>query len=101
MNMNPFLNAFAAALYIVLIVNIMNALTSSVVPKETLLIPMTMLSLFVLSAAFMGFVFMYKPFQLYFDNRREEALSFFIKTVGAFACFTLAFIATLLLSTPQ
>jgi len=99
--MNPFLNAFLAALYIVLIVFTIDTLTASVIPQKTILIPMVILSLFVLSAAIMGFLFVYKPLQLHFDNRRQEALSFFAKTVGTFACFAAVFIALFLLSIPR
>ena len=95
--MNPVVNALSATLYIVLIVSVMDTLASSSGPEETILIPMTMLSLFVLSAAVMGLLFVYKPLQLYLDNRRQEAFHFFVKTIGTFACLTLI-LATLLLT---
>ena len=101
MSMNPFFNALVAALYIVLIVLVMNTLMSFAPPKDTILAPMTALSLFVLSAAVMGFLFVYKPFQLYFDDRKQEAVLFFAKTVGGFSCFVLALVVILLLWTPR
>lgn len=75
-----------AALYIVFIVFIMNAV-SSFLPEKTIFIPMAMLGLFVLSAAIMGFLFLSEPFRLYMDNHKQEAVSFFLKIVGIFACF--------------
>jgi hypothetical protein len=92
----PFLYAFAAALYIVIIVFIINALTS-ILPGKTIIIPMVMLALFVLSAAIMGFLFLYEPLQLYFDNHKQEALSFFGKVVGFFACFVILFLVLMFL----
>lgn len=94
--MNPFLNAAGAALYIVLIVNVINAFARFAEPKDTLLVPITMLSLFVLSAAIMGFLFVYKPLTLYLDGQKKEALLFFGKTVGTFACIAAVFALTLL-----
>ena len=99
--MNTFTNAALAALYIVLIVFVMDTVTSLTTQEETVLIPMTILSLFVLSAAVMGFLFVYKPFQLYFEGHKQEAVLFFTKTVGVFACFTAAFIVALLLGAPR
>ena len=101
MRMNPFVNALAAALYIVLIVFTIDAFASFVVPKETILIPITMLSLFVLSTACMGFLFVYKPLQLLLDNQKQEALEYFMKTVGSFVVFAVACAAALLLITPR
>ena len=85
--MNPYINAILAVLYIVGIVYVIQDFTSIVAIQKTLLIPIGMLGLFVLSAAVMAFLFMYKPFQLYFDGRQEDALRFFFKTLVSFACF--------------
>jgi hypothetical protein len=87
----PFLYAFSAALYITIIVLIGDQ-TSKLLPKETILIPMGMLSLFVLSAAVMGFLFLSEPIQLYLDKQKKEAVVFFLKTVGIFACFVVIFL---------
>ena len=92
----PFLYALAAALYIVGIVFAINALTS-VLPGKTIIIPMVILSLFVLSAAVMGFLFLSEPFRLYMENQKQEAVSFFAKTVGIFACFAALFVILLFL----
>ncbi|HEX9608717.1 MAG TPA: hypothetical protein VGA06_00690 [Candidatus Paceibacterota bacterium] len=96
MTKTPFLNAFLAALYIVVIVLIMDTITSVAMPKETIVVPMAVLSLFVLSAAVMGFLFLYEPFSLYFEDKKPEALSFFLKTLGTFACFVALFLVILL-----
>lgn len=82
----PILYAFVATVYIVLLVSIVN-FTSQLKLKETILMPMTMLGVFVLSAAVMGFLFLSEPLTLYLDGKKQEALLFFGKIVGFFACF--------------
>ena len=92
----PFLHAFAAALYIAFIVLTASSIGSVLKNKpDTIIIPMTMLSLFVLSAAVMGFLFVYEPVRLLVENKKQEALIFFGKTVGFFACFVAIFTAVL------
>ena len=98
--MKPFMHAVLAALYIVFIVFTINTLTSLEALHGTLLIPMAMLGLFVLSAAVMAFLFGYKPFQLYFDGQKRESLRFFATTVLIFALFVFAFISFLFVTTP-
>lgn len=95
MNKNPFLNALFAALYIVLIVSIMFNIDPDG-REETIFIPIAMLGLFVLSAAVMGYLFVYEPLRLHLDNQRKEAVAFFFKTVGTFAGFVLLFLVFLL-----
>ncbi|MFA6251101.1 MAG: hypothetical protein WC603_00515 [Candidatus Paceibacterota bacterium] len=92
----PFLFALLAALYIVLLVLGAN-LAPKDMPDNTILIPMAMLSLLVLSVAVMGFLFFYEPLCLYMENKKKEAVVFFGKTVGIFACFVVIFLILLLL----
>lgn len=94
----PFLYAFGAALYIVIIVFVVQFVTSNLESKdETIIIPMTMLSLFVLSAAVMGFLFLSESLYLLIENKKMEALFFFAKVVGIFACFVALFTILLFL----
>ena len=59
---NPYLNAFMALGYIALIILIISKTNSIAVnTPDTILAPITMLSLFVLSAAIMGILFVYEP----------------------------------------
>ena len=92
----PFLYASAAALYIVIIVSAINAVIS-ILPQKTILIPIVMLSLFVLSAAIMGFLFLSEPLHLYMENHKKDAVAFFAKVVGIFACFVILFLILLFL----
>jgi|SRR3989344_2905993 len=95
----PFLHALAAALYIVVIVFVVQGVTSILrIEEGTLLIPMTMLSLFVLSAAIMGYLFLSEPLYLLAENRKQEAIVWFGKIVGIFACFVLLYAILLLLN---
>ena len=94
----PFLHALAAALYIVVIVLVIQFFGSALKNQaDTIIIPMTMLSLFVLSAAVMGFLFLSEPLRLLIENRKQEALAFFGKVVGFFACFVAVFTILLFL----
>lgn len=86
-----FTYAALAALYIATIVSGINLLAPFVGQNETIAIPMAALSLFVLSAAIMGFLFISEPILLCFENKREEAKRFFLGTVGYFACFFVLF----------
>lgn len=91
----PILFATLATTYIALIVSIVN-FVGHIIIKDTILIPMVMLGLFVLSAAVMGFLFLSEPFRLYMENKKREALIFFGKIVGFFACFVIILSISLL-----
>lgn len=93
---SPFLNAAMAATYIVGLVFFISNYVAQPDRVDSTLIPIAMLSLFVLSAAVMGYLFLYQPFALYFDEKRQEAVSFFLTTVATFAVFTGVFIGLLI-----
>ena len=93
---NPYLNAFMALGYIGGIILVINKTSSIAVnTPDTLLAPVTMLSLFVLSAVIMGILFIYEPLRLFLESQKPQALSFLLKTVGTFACFVLILAALL------
>lgn len=84
----PFFRALGAAIYIVVIVLVTSNVTAVLKNQpDTIIIPMTMLSLFVLSAAVMGYLFLSEPITLLVENRKREAVIFFAKIVGFFAGF--------------
>jgi hypothetical protein len=62
---------------------------------NSFLAPITLLLLFVFSAALTGFLLLGKPAQMYIDGKKKEALSLITYTLGFFFAFTL--IALLLL----
>ena len=89
MTRNPFLNALAASAYIVLIVFVMSTFVDNERFEGTLFIPVIMISLFTLSAAVMGYLFVLQPLRLYLDGEKKAAVDLFLKTVIAFAGITI------------
>lgn len=97
MTKNPIVNALCASGYIILIVSIMNFLSNNLRNQpDTFGAPLTILSLFTLSAAVMAFIFMYHPLQLLIDGKKKEAVKLFAHTIGAFAAFTAVVLILLL-----
>jgi hypothetical protein len=84
---NSYLRALLASLYIVVVALIMNAASRRDGP-ETIVVPIAVLSLFTLSAAVMGYLFLVEPVQLYLSGERKEAVRSFSQTVAAFAALT-------------
>jgi hypothetical protein len=62
---------------------------------NTFLVPVTLLLLFVFSAAITGFLIFGKPTQMYVDGKKKEALSLLTYTLTFFSIIT--FIAIILL----
>lgn len=93
MTKNPFINALAALGYIVAVVLAIFYGGPLIGPEDTVFIPMAMLSLFVFSAAAMGYIFLYQPITLYLDNRKHEALGLFLRTLAVFGSTTLLLFA--------
>ncbi|MEZ4180398.1 MAG: hypothetical protein R3B41_02720 [Candidatus Doudnabacteria bacterium] len=85
---NPYLNSVFAEVYIILV-----AITIQHVGKpdtpDNFFTPIAALSLFVLSAAVMGFLFIAPALQLYLEGQKNQAVTFFMKTVSSFAIFTI------------
>ena len=61
MTQNPILNALSATLYIALVASLMFNMEKIPDGVDSILMPIAMLSLFVLSAAVMAYVFWFKP----------------------------------------
>lgn len=94
MSKNPFLNALTASAYITVLVSVLSNAPKMNIPEDGVLIPIAMLSLFVLSAAVMGYLFVYQPLRLFFENRQQEAVRFFLLTVASFAGITAVIVAS-------
>lgn len=89
MTQNPFYNAGLGLVYIVSIVSILNFGSRWAESQpDNMLMPIGMLSLFVLSASVMGYIFLSQPIILFLDKKRKEAVSLFLRTVGVFAVIT-------------
>ena len=95
--MKPFIHAVLAGAYIVLVVFVMDAFSAFPPAPHPLLVPIAVLGLFVLSAAVMGFLFLYHPVSLLIEGDRRGALVFFGKTVGVFAALVVVYFTALLI----
>lgn len=97
MTQNPLLNALAAVLYIVGVVFLVAYVLEPVVdqPNETLLTPITILSLLVLSVSAMAYIFFAKPVLLYFSGEAERGIKLFVRTVLIFSGIVALLIGTL------
>jgi len=85
---NPICNAVAAATYIALIVLLIAYVGENAQTNNKILAPIAFLSLFTLSAAVMGYLFLLQPVTLYLDGKKKEAVAFFTKTIASFAIIT-------------
>lgn len=98
MTKNPLINALSASAYIILVVSIINLLSSKFRDTpDTFGAPVMALFLFTLSAAVMVYVFLYQPFQLFMDGKKHEAANLFVRTIGIFAVLTVLVFILLLL----
>ena len=88
MTKNPLINALTATTYIALIVFVMDFGTRIASRPNTFIAPLAVVSLFTLSAAVMGYIFLYQPIQLYFDGKKKIAVNLFLQTVAVFAGIT-------------
>ena len=93
----PFINALSATTYITFVASIIYYSPKTNIPENSVIIPIAFLSLFVLSAAMMGYFFIFQPAQLFFEGKQKEGTKFFLKTVAIFTCITIAIVATWLL----
>lgn len=85
MTKNPFINALAALAYISAVASFMFFGVEKVDVVPSILVPIAMLSLFTLSAAIMGYIFIGQPLQLYLDGHKKEGTDLFLKTTLYFA----------------
>lgn len=94
MTKSPFYNALVAIVYIIFIVLLMNFVAETEVNTgiAQYLMPIMVISLFTLSAAVMGYIFLFQPIRLYLDKKRDEAIKLFIKTTAIFAVIVLIII---------
>ncbi len=101
MTKNPYLNAVFAGLYIVAIVLFITVVLENTEGPDTILAPITMLSLLVLSAATMAYLFFYQPLMMYLEGNKQDAVRFFVKTLAAFAGVTGIVIVALLITSTK
>ena len=89
MTKNPILNALTALGYIILVAIVMfYGIKNTEHGKDSILIPVAMLSLFSFSAAVMGYTFLSQPLQLYLDGKKKEAVKLITQTIAIFGVIT-------------
>lgn len=90
MTKNPFINAAVAIAYILLVSVVMYYGTAYLKPGPSFFAPVTVIALFTLSAAIMGYVFCYEPLLFLISGKKKEAADLFLKTVATFGILTSA-----------
>ncbi len=85
MTKNPFINSLSATAYIAAVASFMFYGKGLFGKGDTIFMPIMMLSLFVLSAAMMGYFFFFQPVRLYLDGEKKQAMDLFLKTIAIFA----------------
>ena len=100
MSRSPFWSAVAASAYIVIVASFLFYIPKTIGGKgeDTVLVPIAMLSLFVLSAAIMGYLFIYQPVIMYLEGDKQGGVKLFMQTLGIFGLITLAFLIFALLT---
>ncbi len=89
MRWNPIFNAIGAAVYISGIATLLQFISNfHAHTPDAPLDAMAFLSLLVLSAVVMGFIFFYRPVELLIESRKREAILYFLKTLGYFGVIT-------------
>ena len=91
---NPYIHSILAEIYIIIVVSVIHWFAKPNTP-DTFLDSAVAISLFVLSASVMGYLFLGEPLQLYLDGEKKKAVSFFFKTVLGFAVITIVAIVIL------
>lgn len=90
MSRNPFINAFSASTYIILVVSVMTFVTQPLKNKpDTFFAPIVFLSVLTLSVTVMAYLFFYQPTLLFIEGKKKEAVNLFVKTVSIFAAITI------------
>jgi len=90
-------NASLTALYVALVGSFMYYAGSvKLGASNTFLVPITLLLLFVTSAAITGFLIFGKSAQMYVDGKKKDALSLLTQTLGFLSIITVGAIVLLI-----
>jgi len=97
MTRNPLINALAAGAYVALVATFISSVPEHM-PIFAVLGPLMFLSLFVFSAALMGYLVVFEPLVLVVEGQPRQGVMLFLKTIGLFAVVVAAVgITTLIL----
>ena len=84
------LNSAGTVLYVIAVALFMYYGTLIKIGRSnSILVPIALLLLFVLSASVTGYLMLSKPAQMYLDGKKKEALSLLTKTITFFGIFTI------------
>ena len=97
MTKNPIINAIVAIAYIAVVALFMNFMSDRVEDSQSFLAPVVFISIFTLSAAIMGYIFLYQPLQLFLSDDKKGGVKLFLQTIGIFAVITIIIIITILI----
>ena len=90
-----FINAFGMVAYVILVVTFMSNVERIFVGRQdSVMAPISMLLLFVTSAAITAGLILGKPVMLYLDNQKQDAIKLFGYTVGWLLVFTIIALAS-------
>jgi len=93
-------NALGTALYVIAVACFMYFASNMKIGRNnTVLVPITLLLLFVFSAALTGFLLFGKPALMYIDGKKKEALFLLSNTLMFFSLITFIFLTLLLIFT--
>jgi len=93
---NPYKNAVYAVLYIVFIACTINTVSTYAKHGPSIMIPIILLSLLVLSAATMATLFFFEPLSMLIKGDSRGALSFIGRMLGTFFVFVVISVASFL-----
>ena len=94
-----FVNSLLTSLYIVAVGLFLYYGTLMKFGRNSFIAPISLLFLFVFSAALTSFLILGKPAQMYIDGKKKEALSLISYTLGFFFAFTLTALLLLIFLT--
>jgi len=93
-----FFSALGIVVYAALVSLVMNNANELFGHANQYLSQIAFLALLSLSAAVVGGLVLGKPFQMYLDGKKKEAVSLFLQTIGWLAAFTAILIGFLVLN---
>ncbi len=83
------INSLAVTVYVAIVGSLMYYGPQRFIPTPTVLVPITFLLLFVLSAAVVGLLIFARPVLLYFTGQKKESISLVLYTIGCLAIITI------------
>lgn len=90
------INALGTAVYVIIIASFMFFASQGIFGENpSIFVPITMLMLFVFSAALTGFLIFGRPIMWYLDNKKKQAFSLFVYTLTIFLMIILVCLVVL------